>query len=287
MTIKHIQSIALSKVSNKYDQRLFQGVSWSQTSFYTHHEMADFLKNKHPYTITILIDPLKWELRNKKEYVQKTKTPMISKYRELLYDLFFKEFGESNGNELYRKWLNAYQTVWQKNNAYQSIDDFIIKKELEPRYKHFILTQYKNHEELFKNRIRIDRKRYYRVPEPLNKVDWRNPYDNIFVWEEHDHKVTRRGGSGSSGGRETNSLFILGLLELNKHTPVPSFLFVYTGKNELKFLHKFDRLCVPINDIGSNYPACTNKQINDLKQGELFIQWNPSHRQHIEIIQYV
>ncbi len=51
-------------------------------------------------------------------------------------------------------------------------------------------------------------------------------------------------------------------------------------------LKKFDQLCVPRNDIGANYPACTNEQINNLKHGNLFMQWDPWHAQRIEIIQY-
>lgn len=211
---------------------------------------------------------------------------MMSKYRELLYSLFFEEFGQTEGNELYSGWLDAYRTLWQKTGTHESIDDYIIARELEPRYKQKILSRFTNHERLFAPRIETTRERYYRIPEPLAWVDWRTPYDNLFIWEENGQKQARRGGSGSSGARETNSIFILGLLELNKHTPIPSFLFVYTEKNELKFLKKFDRLCIPNRDIGSNYPACTNKQINDLKQGGLFMQWDLWHRQRIEIIQY-
>jgi len=86
--------------------------------------------------------------------------------------------------------------------------------------------------------------------------------------------------------RETNSIFILGLLELGKHAPIPSFLFVYTDTNELKFLARFDRLCVPSNDIGSNYPECTNQQIEQLKRGEQFIQWDAWDWSRVEIIRY-
>ncbi len=286
MNDRHPITIKFTHASKKYDNRLFQDVSWSQTPFHTHHEIAKALRHKNPYTITVIIEPLRWDLRNKKEYVKKTKSPMVSKYRELLYDLYFREFGQLDGNELYGKWLDTYQTVWKKNNTHPSIDDYIIEKELEPRYKRTILAKHRNHVKLFQNRVRIDRERYYRLPEPLNWIDWRNPYDNIFVWEQDDQKVASRGGSGSSGGRERNSMFILGLLELNRLHPVPSYLFVYTDENKLKFLKKFDRLCVPRNDIGSNYPACTNTQINDLKRGGFFMQWDPWERKHVDVIRY-
>jgi hypothetical protein len=53
-------------------------------------------------------------------------------------------------------------------------------------------------------------------------VDWRNPFDNIFIWEEDGKKVFRKGGSGSSGGRETNSKFIFGLSLINKTKSIKS-----------------------------------------------------------------
>lgn len=282
---EHIQSISLDAASDQFDRGLFEHISWSHAQFSDHHQIAAALKEKHPYTITIIIEPLKWELRNRKEYVHKTKVPIKSKYRELLYDLFFREFGEAGANELYAQWLDAYQTAWQKDTVHHSIDDYILEKELEPRYKQSILARYTDHEKLFKDRVRIEKERYYRLPEPLNRFDWRCPYDDLFIWEEGGQKVARRGGSGSSGARETNSKFILGLLELNKHTPVPSFLFIYTETNDLKFLKKFDRLCAPINDIGSNYPACTHQQIEALEQGEQFIWWDMWNRHQVEIIQ--
>lgn len=283
-----VQTIQVNPPSlhKDFDPTLFENITWSMTPFHTHQEISATLDGKNPYTITILIDSLKYELRNKKEYVKKTKSPRVSKYRELLYTLFFEKFGQTEGNELYAKWLDAYHTLWQKTPAHESIDDYIITRELEPRYKQKILARFTNHERLFAPRIETTRERYYRLPKPLDYVDWRTPYDNLFIWEENGQKQARRGGSGSSGARETNSIFILGLLELNKHAPVPSFLFVYTEKNELQFLKKFDRLCVPSRDIGSNYPTCTNKRINALKQGGLFMQWDPWHTQRIEIIQY-
>jgi len=105
MTTKHIQTITVREASDQFDRSLFESITWSKTQPGNHTEVANSLKDKHPYTITILIDPLKWDLRNKKEYVKKTKNLEISKYRELLYDLFFREFGQLDGNELYRKWI--------------------------------------------------------------------------------------------------------------------------------------------------------------------------------------
>lgn len=286
MNILQTIQINTSTATPDFDQSIFENITWSMTPFRTHHEIAKAMHGKNPYTVTVIIEPLKWDLRNRKEYVKKTKIPEVSKYRELLYALFFEEFGQREGNDLYAGWLEAYRSLWQNVGTHESIDDYIIARELEPRYKQKILTRFTNHERLFAPRIETTRERYYRIPEPLDWVDWRTPYDNLFIWEENGQKQARRGGSGSSGAREINSIFILGLLELNKHTPVPSFLFVYTQKNELKFLKKFDRLCIPNRDIGSNYPACTNKQINDLKHGNLFMQWDLWHTQRIEIIQY-
>lgn len=256
-----------------FDKSILENISWSYDNFSTHHDIAAGLRDKNPYTVTVLIENLKYKHWNNTKYVIKTKTATGSKYRELLYDYFFQEYGEREGNEIYGKWLDRYRTLYKKTGEYESVDDYIIEREFEPRYKAKILKRFKNHGKLFKDRVRIDRERIYNLPEPLNYIDWRNPYDNIFVWEENGKKVAARGGSGSSGGRERNSKFIYGLLKLNKIKPVPSYLFLYSEDNTLLFINKFDSLCIPHFDIGSNYQI--DRQAEEkLKQGGLFLDWN-------------
>jgi hypothetical protein len=262
-----------SKPTFQYDKSILENISWSYTDFRTHRDVKKILQDKNPYTITVLIENLKWEYRNKKEYVRKTKIPIISKYQELLYQLFFKNYGDIKGNKIYRQWLTKYRPVWLKDRKYEFIDDYIIKQELEPRYKNQILSRFKNKNQLYKQRFRIDRERYYCLPKPLNWIDWRNPYDNIFVWEENGQKVARRGGSGSSGGRATNSIFIFGILAINRINPVSSYLFLYSEDNKLLFIKKFASLCVPLYDLGSNYYLDDHRAEN-LKENGQFLRWN-------------
>lgn len=107
-----MKAITLNKqkitLSETFDKSLFENISWSHNIFRSHHDIATTLENKRPFTITVLIETLNSKLRNKKEYVQKTKTPIVSRYRELLYDEFFKEYGEVEGNELFGEWLSVY-----------------------------------------------------------------------------------------------------------------------------------------------------------------------------------
>ena len=140
-----------STANAAFNRSLLENISWSNTPFHTHNEIAIALRHKNPYTITILIESLKYELRNKKEYVKKTKTPTISKYRELLYKTFFEQYGQTEGNELYAGWLDAYHALWQKAPAHDSIDEYIIARELEPQYKEKILSRFTNHERLFRS----------------------------------------------------------------------------------------------------------------------------------------
>lgn len=124
-----------------------------------------------------------------------------------------------------------------------------------------------------RNRYELKRERYYNLPEPLNRVDWRNPFDNIFIWSENGQKYARRGGSGSSGARETNSMFIYSLLVLNKIQPIPSHLFMYSEENELLFIKKFPSLTIPGYDIGTNYMVDSSLD-KKLRQGRHFIKWD-------------
>lgn len=157
------------------------------------------------------------------------------------------------------------------------LDEHIIRNELEPRYKSEILKRYKNHEKLFKSRTRIDRKRYYNLPHPLNYVDWRNPYDNIFIWEDCGKKFFRKGGSGSSAGRETNSKFIYGFSLINKKRPIKSYLFLYSDDNQLYFVKEFASLTVPRYDIGSNYHLASIAKEKILSITN-FIEWKDSDK---------
>lgn len=275
--INKFQKILLinkSTLIRQFDKSIFENIAWSYSYFHNHHDVIIALQSKNPYTITVLLENLKYKYRNRKEYVKKTKIPTISKYRELLFKAFFQEYGEEEGNRVYGQWLGKYRPSWGKEKKFNTIDDYIIEQEFEPRYKEKILSRFKNQQSLFKEGFRIERDRYYNLPEPLNNVDWRNPYDNTFVWEENGKRVARRGGSGSSGSRETNSIFILGLLELNKTKPVPSYMFLYSEENKLFFIRKFESICVPIYDIGSNYHQVTNEEIGKIKQGGIFFNWN-------------
>lgn len=249
------KSIKINKcnLTQEYDPEIFSVSGNSFNIFDNHKAIAKKLKNKNPYTITIIIDNLNPKFWNNKKYVEKTQILKQSLYVELLYECFFSEFDRVAGNELYAKWLDEYRDVWKKEKMKKELDDYIIKNELEPRYKEGILKKYKNQEKLFKPQIEINKKRYYNLPYPLNKVDWRNPFDTIFVWEEGSKKVFRKGGGGSSGGRETNSKFIFGFSLINKIKPIKSYLFSYGDDNKLYFVKEFSSLTVPSYDIGWNY----------------------------------
>ena len=248
-------------LSTDYDPNLLKNVSWSVKDFNTHEDLARELKDKKPYVISIFIESLKWELRHKKEYVKLTKIPIQTLYHELIFKYFYEEYGYK-ANDVYADWLDKYN----------SDDDLIFKKELEPKYKARILSRYKNHVKLFKSRCEYKRKRYYNLPEPLNQVDWRTIFDNIFIWTENGKKYAHRGGSGSSGARETNSKYAYALMSLNKTQPIPSYLMIYNDQNELKLAKKFNSLTLPDYDIGSNYDIDSKIDKKLRKKGH-FMTW--------------
>lgn len=257
------------KLSEDFDNGLLTEIEWSNKDFNSHEKIAAELKNKSPYVVSVFIERLKWEFRHRKEYVKLTKIPIQSHYHELIFNSFYDAHGYK-ANDIYGDWLNKYN----RN------DDLIFKKEIEPKYKAIILSKYKNHDKLFKNRCEYRRERYYNLPDPLNRVDWRTLFDNIFIWTENGKKYARRGGGGSSGARETNSKFIYAMLDLNKNKPIPSYLMIYTEENKLKLAKKFESLTIPDYDIGSNYDI-DSKTDKELKKNGHFIEWedifNPTH----------
>jgi len=264
--------ISKTNLIREYDPEIFLVDNICRDPLANHKEIARKLKNKNPYAITVIVDNLNPKFWNNSKYVEKTKMPEAPLFKELLYRYFFEEFDQTKGHELYAKWLKKYRPIWKKEKMKKELDDYIIKSELEPRYKERILKRYKNREKLFKKRTEIVRKRRYDLPQPLNYVDWRSPYDNIFVWEEKGKKYFRKGGSGSSGARQTNSEFIFGFGLINKTNPVKSYLFLYADDNQLCFIKEFSSLAVPRYDIGSNY-FLPNRESEKILSGARLMEW--------------
>lgn len=275
-----MENVTLEKITEdiirknkKFDQEIFKNVKYSHQNFYSHRAIEKKLITKKPYVITVIIDNLKSEFFNKKEYVRFTKIPINTRYKELLYQYFFTEFGDEKGQIIYRKYLDKYRSLWLKEDKKQDLDDYIIKFELEHRYKKTILQKYKKLDRLKKPRFQTERERYYNLPFPLNYVDHRNPYDNIFIWKEGKQKFIIRGGSGSSQQREINSKFIYGFSLINIKRKIPSYLFVYSGNNKLIFIKKFNSFTIPDYDIGSNYDIDEKEKEKILKTTN-FIKWD-------------
>ncbi len=290
MKIKPLRTILLNNrkitLQDKFNMGPLEGISWAMERPFTHEEIAKKLKGKNPYTITIFIESLeKGEYWRKKEYVTFTKHPKQPLYRQLLFEEFYKEFGnqlrqgnkrnqwDSQANEVYSNLLDKYRPIWGKEGKKKEIDEYIIEREFEPRYKEKILKRFKNHRKLFRDRFSYDRQRRYNIPEPFSFIGVEGGYQNFFVWEDKGKKVATMGASGSSGRRETNSKFILGLLKLNKADPVPSYLYLYSGENKLLFIQKFNSLCVPALDVGSNYTIDYQEQKRLMQQG-IFLDWD-------------
>lgn len=267
-----IIKITKENLPQNHNGDIFSVAEHSYEYFGDHQEIARKLKDKDPYTITIIIDSLSHKFWNNKKYVKKTKETISPLFNELLFKYFFAEFGQRGGNELYARWLEKYRSKFADNPVGEELDNYITKVELESRYKEAILKKFKNQKKLFLPRTEIIRERFYNLPYPMNRVDWRNPYDNIFVWEEKGKKYFSRGGSGSSGGRETNSKFIFGYSLINKIKPVKTYLFLYANNNQLYFIKKFSSLTIPDYDIGSNYFLKKDEEENILS-GVNFLEW--------------
>lgn len=258
-----------------FDQSIFENVVYSDVRYQKHEQVAKELKDKNPYLITVLIENLKPELWRRKEYTKQSRYERSTLYRELLFKKFFDEYGQDEGNEIYGKWLKKYQ-----NN-----DEIIIKKELESRYNKEILKTHKNHEKLFKSRYGLDYDRYYHLPAPFDHIDWRNPFDNIIIWDGQGKKLAVRGGSGGSGQREINSVYLFGLSLLNQIKPVPSYLFIYDQENNLWFIKKFSSFSLPDFDLGSNYFLSQKEKEKVLQKVKLF-RWD-FIKQPIQEIQFL
>ncbi|MBU3924574.1 hypothetical protein KJ854_01405 [Patescibacteria group bacterium] len=269
--------ITINKNAAKLVKNLdvFENIEYSYNYFENHLKIFKKLKNRELYTITVIIDNLKPSLYKNKKYAARSEYPIQSKYLELLYQYFFEDFGDREGNEFYAKLLDKYRPIWNKEKKTKEIDDYIIKNELEPRYKSKIIKRYRNLAKLKKPRKKINWDRYYNLPKPLNHVDWRNFFDNIFVWKIDNKKYCIRGGGGSSQQRENNTKFIYGFSMINKVKPIPSYLFLYTSKNQIKKLNAFNSLTVPERDIGHNYHI-PNSELEKILRKTKLIDWKLS-----------
>ena len=174
-----------------FDKSLLENFNCPEEKFAGHKDIAGKLACRNPYTITILIENLDPGLWRKKDYTKQIKTERKSRYVEGILKELFDEYGDRRGNELYGEWLAKYRPAIEKS---LDIDDYIFKHELEPRYKKKVLHALKQYKDIHKQRYLVSFERYYRLPDPLDYIDWRTPYDNIFVWEKNGKKYFERGG---------------------------------------------------------------------------------------------
>lgn len=267
MFVKNIQ------IDEKFDPEILNVSGCAVHIAGDHKEVARQLRNKNPYVVIVILENLDSKFWNNKRYVEKTKIPINTLWEELLYTYFFEEFGYNRGNEVYGEWLSEYKESWKKDDQSENIDAFIVKKELESRYGSKILLRYKNKEKLFAPRIKIKRDRRYDLPDPLNRVDWRSPYDAIFVWTEDGKKVFCKGGMGSSGARERYSAYVYGLSLMNQVSPIRTFLFRYGSDNAITFIREFSSFTVPKYGIGENYFLGKGEDEEDILLGTHMMQW--------------
>lgn len=237
----------------EYDADILSVSKHADYLFKDHCEVARAAKGKDPYVVIVILENLDPKFWNNKKYVKKTGISINTLWEELLLKYFFEEFGDRAGNALYGEWLSLYKDIWKTDGNAESIDDYIIKREFESRYGEKILAKYKDKERLFRPRMRTQRDRYYTLPHPLDRVDWRSPFDAIFVWNEEGKKVCFRGGTGSSGAREQYSKGVYGFSLINKEQPVQTFVFRYGKDNVLSLIETFPSLTVPQYEIGCNY----------------------------------
>lgn len=256
---------------SKPDINIFENLQWSYETA-SHTELTKKLYGKDPYSITIILENLAPEFYNNSTYVKKTKIEISNKYLEILHIYFNKEFGTELANSQYSQWLNKYRPIWSEEGKIKDLDKYIIENELEPRYLHEIKKRYKDIGKLKLKRYLINKDRYYHLAELLNHVDWRSPYDNLFIWTENNQKYVARGGSGSSGARETNSRFIYTFGLLNQQHSIPSYLYIYSRKNQLFFIEKFPTFTIPKWDIGSNYHISREEDEKALQKVQ-FLKW--------------
>jgi len=161
--------IGLERKPN-YKLDLFEKVEYPEVTPHNHIDIRDRLLSVSPYTISVLVESLDYRLRKRSEYVKYIYQKKLTIYKESIFKEFFKDFGFDGGDKIYSSWLKKY-----KND-----DEGIFKNELETRYKKEVLEK-RDANKLFKERRGLTFERYYNLPVPLNHIDWRNPFDNIFV----------------------------------------------------------------------------------------------------------
>lgn len=266
-----------------YDHAILSGLEYAESHFSSHKEIAKNLVDKQPYTVTILIENLNPILWPRKQYCTQERVEIPSKYLEWLYQEFYADFGRQEAELVYRKWLDKYRPKWLREGKKNDLDTYIIEAELEPRYKRKIYKRFSDKKNLLRPRYRIHRERFYHLPEPLNHIDWRNPYDNIFVWNENGRKLMARGGSGSSGQREINSIYSYGYALINQRIKIQSALFIYDSENILWFIKRFSSLCLPGFDIGSNYHLESKEAARCLRWTR-FLNWAINQQPIKEIV---
>lgn len=107
--------------------------------------------------------------------------------------------------------------------------------------------------------------RIYDMQKPFDHWDHRNPWQQYFFVKNLDTGVVyyTRGGSGSSGARETQGLMAHTFVTLSKKFKIPTHICKYNKYNEFIYVNKHDTLKVINQELSGNYRVKLDKSIFD------------------------
>lgn len=206
--------------------------------------LADSIAETEPFTIILFSELLAFEHARRKDYVETIKHKIVAELDEIVFDHF--------GNE-----LNDKMTVYLCNHKDpKDVHLNRLIRQYYPRAKRILQRHHpRTWERDWKSgkytaeRIRIERRRKFNVPEPLCWGEVNLPQQFYFM---KTNRTYARGCSSGSGTREAHSYFGLAFAELSKRMAIPSYVLVYDRDNVLRFVTRRNEFLIIPDSMGSN-----------------------------------
>lgn len=209
-----------------------------------YRKLADSIAGTEPFTIILFTEPLTFEYAHRKEYVETIKHKIDSELDETVFNNF--------GNEINENMFVFLRNHKDPKNVHLNrlIRQYYPKAKRILQLRHPIVWE-KNWKagKYTADRIRIERRRRYNMPEPLCWGGTNLPQQFYFMKTSGTYA---RGCSSGSGTREAHSYFGLAFMELSRRLFIPSYILVYDKDNILRFVTQRDGFLIIPDSMGSN-----------------------------------
>ena len=192
----------------------------------------------------------------------------MSKLKEWIYENLVD-------NDEYAGYLDKYLPLREKLD-FQDVDEYILAKHYKKKAIKIVSKKVKKFNLDLWEKPRFYYKYQRKSNLPLKDgasyaFDFRNNLESFFILKEKGEKrVLGVGGSGSSGQRESYTVFNAVFHVLSKKQLIKHHLFKYTPKNRFRFIGSYLKPILTFS-LGSNY-SLDDRLISEIRNSGIYLE---------------